>query len=131
MHLDRGVRRAGWRAAALCTHSAATHGINVLNKWQLNLLTALGTVALLLAVANALLFMQNRGQQAELAQQQQFIQQTVPLEGLYREIIKALAEMALKGNDRQVLDMLASQGINVTPNSTTPGVDAAGAKGQK
>ena len=103
----------------------------MLNKWQLNLLTVLGTAALLLSVANGALFALNRGQQAELAQQQQFIQQTVPLERLYREIIKALAEMALKGNDRQVLDMLASQGISVTPNSPTPSADAAGAKGQK
>ncbi len=89
----------------------------MLNKWQYNLLTALGALALMLAIANATLFTNNRSAQAELAQRQQFIQQTGPLEGLYRDIVKALAEMAVKGNDKQVLDMLAAQGLSVTVNT--------------
>lgn len=97
----------------------------MLNKWQYKLLTALGALALLLAIANAVLFTGNRAAQAELAQRQQFVQQTAPLEGLYRDIVKALAEMAVKGNDKQVLDMLAAQGLSVTVN--TPEAPAAGA----
>lgn len=89
----------------------------MLVKWQFNLLTALGALALALVIVNATLFTINRSGQADLAQRQQFVQQTVPLEGMYREIVKALAEMALKGNDRQVLDMLAAQGINVSVNN--------------
>ena len=95
----------------------------MLDKWQYNLLTALGALALLLAIANAVLFTGNRTAQAELAQRQQFVQQTGPLEGLYRDIVKALAEMAVKGNDKQVLDMLAAQGLSVTVN--TPDAPAA------
>jgi len=87
-----------------------------MTQWQHNLLTALGALALLLAITNATLFSNNRSAQAELSQRQQFIQQTGPLESLYRDIVKALAEMAVKGNDKQVLDMLAAQGINVTVN---------------
>ena len=95
-------------------------------KWQFKLLTLLGASALVLVLSNALLFTQNRNAQGTLSQRQQFIQQTVPLEGLYRDIAKALAEMAVKGNDRQVLDMLATQGLSVTVNGT-----AGAAKGDK
>jgi hypothetical protein len=31
--------------------------------------------------------------------------------------VKALAEMAVKGNDKQVLDILAAQGLSVTVNA--------------
>jgi len=99
----------------------------MLHKWQYNLLTALGALALMLAIANATLFTSNRSAQAELAQRQQFVQQTGPLEGLYRDIVKALAEMAVKGNDKQVLDMLAAQGLSVTVN--TPDAPAGTAAG--
>lgn len=88
----------------------------MLTRWQFNLLTALGAAALVLVVAGAALSAQNRAAQGALVQRQQFIQQTVPLEGLYRDIVKALAEMAVKGNDRQVFDMLSAQGLSVTVN---------------
>ena len=97
----------------------------MLTKWQYNLLTALGALALLLAITNATLFTANRRLQGELAQRQQFIQQTGPLEGLYRDIVKALAEMAVKGNDKQVLDMLSAQGLNVTVNTPDASAGAA------
>ena len=88
-----------------------------MTKWQFNLLTALGTLALVLVMANSALFSLNQGAQATLNHQQEFVQQTVPLEGLYREIVKGLAEMAIKANDRQVLDMLAAQGLNISVNN--------------
>lgn len=89
----------------------------MLSKWQYTLLAALGALALLLVLANGLLFTQNRATQARLNQRQQFVQQTVPLEGLYNDIVKTLAQRAVKGNDRQVLNMLASQGLTVTVNN--------------
>ena len=109
----------------------------MLNKWQYNLLTALGALTLALAITNAVLFTTNRTAQAELAQRQQFVQQTGPLEGLYRDIVKALAEMAVKGNDKQVLDMLTAQGLSVTVNTpdapapTAAPAPAAAKKGDK
>jgi hypothetical protein len=89
----------------------------MLSKWQYTLLAGLGALALLLVLANGLLFMQNRATQARLNQRQQFVQQTVPLEGLYNDIVKTLAQRAVRGNDRQVLNMLASQGLTVTVNN--------------
>ncbi|MEO7851916.1 MAG: hypothetical protein ABIR94_06620 [Rubrivivax sp.] len=100
---------------------------------QFAVLTALGAGAVLLAIANAVLFTFNRDAQAEVNARQQYLQQTVSLEGLYRDIVKALAELAVKNNDQQLLQMLAAQGINVsvTPSpapapATAPAPAAAG-----
>jgi hypothetical protein len=86
----------------------------MLSQPQSRLLTTLGALAVLLVLANATLFMQNRGRQATLGERQQFVQQTVPLESLYRDIVRSLADAAVKSNDRQVLDMLAAQGLSVS-----------------
>jgi hypothetical protein len=88
----------------------------MLKPWQFNLLTALASLAVLLMAVNAVLITLNRESQLQLSQRQQFIQQTVPLESLYRDIVKALAEMAIKSSDHQVLNMLAAQGLSVTVN---------------
>jgi hypothetical protein len=88
----------------------------MLSKWQFNLLTALGAVAVLLVVANSTLFLLNRHSQEALTQRQQFVQQTVPLEGLYRDIVKALAELGVKANDQQLLGVLSAQGLSVKVN---------------
>ena len=104
----------------------------MLARWQFNTLTVLGALALLLAVVNATLFTVNREAQAEIAQRQQFIQQSAALEGLYREMVKALAELGTRGNDRALLDILAAQGLNVSvggaaaaPMAAAPGSSPA------
>lgn len=91
----------------------------MLVRWQHHLLSALGAAALLMVVLNALLFTFNRDARNELNQRQQFIQQTVPVEALYREIVKSLAEMAVKDKDKPLLDMLAAQGLTITPGGPT------------
>jgi hypothetical protein len=92
---------------------------------QFSLLVGLGVLALLLAIGNAVVFSGNRDAQAELSARQQYLQQTVGLEGLYRDMVKALAELAVKNDDRQLLQMLASQGINVSVNAPAPAATAA------
>ena len=86
----------------------------MLARWQFYALTALGALALLLALADVGLAVTNRDAQLVVAQRQQFIQQSVALEGLYREMVKALAELGARGNDRALLDVLAAQGLSVT-----------------
>jgi hypothetical protein len=86
----------------------------MLARWQFNALVALGGISLVLTVVNAALFTLNRESQSEIAQRQQFVQQSVGLEGLYREIVKALAELGARTSDRGLLDILAAQGLNVT-----------------
>lgn len=86
----------------------------MLKTWQYQLLNCIGALAFVLVILNGTLFMINRDSQAEIGTRQQFVQQTVQLEGLYREIVKALAELAVKSNDTQIMQMLAAQGINVS-----------------
>jgi hypothetical protein len=102
----------------------------MLTTLQFRALLALGVLAVVLMAANAWLFSANRGQQELLAQRQAYVQQTQGLEVLYREIAKALADLALRSNDRSVLDMLAAQGITVTPSApaTQPPVQPAPAE---
>ena len=97
----------------------------MLSRFQHLVLCLLGGSAIVLALTNAWLVAGNRGVQADINQRQQFLQQTAPLEVLYRDIAKALAELALKSNDRRVLDMLAGQGINVSPNAAAPSPSSA------
>jgi len=92
----------------------------MLRVWQHRTLVALGALALLLVIANGVLFTQNRSAQAELNARQQYLQQTVGLESLYRDIVKALAELGVKNNDQQLLRMLAAQGINVSITPAAP-----------
>jgi hypothetical protein len=79
----------------------------------------LAAAALLAVVANVLLFAQVRDAQQALQQRQQFIQQTVPVEALYRDIVKSLAEMAVRDKDKPLLDMLKAQGLTITPGGPT------------
>jgi len=86
--------------------------------------TVLAGCALLLAGANVLLGSMNRGLQADIGQRQQYVQQSVQLEGLYREIIRALAELGARNNDQDVRALLAQHGISYTVN-TAPQQPAA------
>lgn len=107
----------------------------MLSTWQFSLLTGLGAAAVVLAASNGWLFMQNRAEQGRLTQNQQWVQQAGGHETLYRELVKALAELGVKGNDAQVLNMLAAQGLSVSVNSPTApaagAIDTATRKGAK
>ena len=96
----------------------------MLARWQLFVLNGLGIAALALVVANALLFASNRESQATLMQRQQYVQQSVALESLYGELVKALAEAGTRGNDRQLIDLLAAQGLSVTVTPPAPGASS-------
>jgi hypothetical protein len=85
----------------------------MLKKNEFRILTSLAAIGLLLAIANMVLFSQNRFAQVEVTQRAQYIQQTVQLEPFYREMVKALGELAVRNNDTELRDMLAKQGIVV------------------
>ena len=100
----------------------------MLKSWQYTVLNAIGALALLLVLFNAVLFTKNRDLQQQVNARQQYLQQTTALEGLYRDIVKALAELAVSNNDTQLLEMLASQGLNVSVNAPTPASPPAAVK---
>ena len=87
-----------------------------MTRTQFWIVTGLAAASLALLALNAYLLFGNRAVQRELAARQQFVQQSAQLEGLYREIVRALAELAARNNDEAVRTMLARHGITYTVN---------------
>jgi len=87
-----------------------------------NLLTAWSALILLGVIVNIVIGLGNQSIQAEVAERQQEITQTIHLETLNRQLLAVLAEMALKTNDEQLKKVLAESGINLdaVPGSTPP-----------
>ena len=75
-------------------------------------LTALAALLLVLVLVNILMSLGNQSLRVEVNERQQFLAQSMQLEGLHREIITVLATVALKTNNDQLKSLLASQGIN-------------------
>lgn len=88
--------------------------------WQacVTLAAALGVV---LALTNMVLFERNRSLQGEVGSRAQYIQQSVQLEGLHREIVNAIANLAARNKDDALKTILSQQGItfNVGPPDST------------
>jgi hypothetical protein len=96
-----------------------------MRRMQFCISTVLAAAALLLAGANVLLGSMNRSLQADIGQRQQYVQQSVQLEGLYREIIRALAELGARNNDEAVRALLGKHGITYTVNPPAAGTPPA------
>jgi type VI protein secretion system component VasK len=104
----------------------------MLTRWQFWVLTLLALASAALIGANMWRFAANRQLQAEVTQRAQFIQQTVPLEALNREIVAALAQLAVRSKDDQLRALLTSLGLTVTETPATPAPAApATAAGKK
>ncbi|MGH7852198.1 MAG: hypothetical protein ACREP3_02065 [Candidatus Binatia bacterium] len=77
------------------------------------ILTAWSALMVLLVIVNIVIALGNQSIQAEVAERQQEIGQTIQLETLNRQLITVLANMALKTNDEQLKKLLAETGINL------------------
>jgi type VI protein secretion system component VasK len=99
----------------------------VLKDWQFWLLTLLAAAAAVLIGLNMVRFGENRKLQAEVNERAQFIQQTIPLEALSREIALALAQLGVRSQDAQIAALLSSLGITVTVNMPQPAAAAPAA----
>lgn len=88
---------------------------------QFWILTATGGLAIALALSNMMIFQSNRKLQDEAASRAQYIQQSITMEGLYRDIVKALADRALATHDNQVRDLLAAEGLNLNFDQAADG----------
>jgi hypothetical protein len=76
-------------------------------------LTILGGLMLLLVFVNIVLSLGNQWLRMQVGERQQAITQAMQLEAVQREIVTAIATVALKTNDAQLKSLLASQGINL------------------
>ena len=105
----------------------------MLKRWEYWLLTLPVLAIVVLVGVNITLFNANRTAQAEVATRAQYIQQTAQLEPLYREIVKALADLSVRNNDSELRDMLAKRGITVSaspPAAAPPAPSAEPRKGK-
>ena len=87
--------------------------------------TVLAAACFLAMAANVALGVSNGAARADVAQRQQFVQQSVQLEGLYREIIRALAELGARNNDGDLKALLQRHGITYSVNPNAPPAVAA------
>ncbi|HEX9442878.1 MAG TPA: hypothetical protein VGA73_02105 [Candidatus Binatia bacterium] len=90
------------------------------NLRRIGFLTPLAVLILVLVLVNVLLTIGNQSLRIQLAERQQLINQSIQMEGLYREIVTTLAAVAIKTNDEQLKGVLASQGINLGGEPKTP-----------
>lgn len=95
--------------------------------WFRGVLSGVALLGLIFVAINIFLFLGNRTIQGDVNDRQQFINQSIQLDRLNRELIAALANLAARNNDDQVRNLLASQGITFTVNQpTTAGPAASG-----
>ena len=97
----------------------------VFPRWQYRLTTVVALIAAIGAGTCMWLFGANRSAQAELAGRARYIQTSVQLEGLYRELLKALADLAVRNQDPALTQLLSSQGITVSASPVSAGAAAA------
>ena len=82
-------------------------------------LTLIATASVVAVITNIAMYLVNRTTQAEINSRTLFLQQTVQLEVLYREMVKGLADVSLRNQDKALQDLLTSHGITVTPAAGT------------
>ena len=78
------------------------------------ILTALTVIVLILILVTIVLYSDNVQRQKDINSRQALIFQTRQLEFTYSELVKSLAEVAVVRSDKELRQLLASQGITPT-----------------
>ena len=73
----------------------------------------LSSLVLLSVLVNILLTLGNQSVQTEVGDRQQYIAQAIQLENLSRQVVGAMANMALKSNDEALKKLLMANGIDL------------------
>jgi histidinol phosphatase-like PHP family hydrolase len=90
--------------------------MQLLRDWKFSLVTAIALIGSILVLVNVSIHRGNRTLQADVAQRQQFINQSIQLARLNNEIIQALARLSAETNDESIRQLLADQGVTFTVN---------------
>ena len=85
---------------------------------QFWILTLLAVVLCGLSVLDVILSVDNHRVRAEISTRTRFVQESLRLEPVYKTLVGALAELATKGKDEQIRDLLEGQGITATLGDT-------------
>jgi len=81
-------------------------------------LNVVGFITLVLVFVNMFLLVGNQSLQRIVAERQQVIMRSIQMQGPAREVITALANLAVRTDDEQLKQLLANHGITVTVNPT-------------
>ena len=79
-------------------------------------LNLVGFVTFMLVFANMFLMVSNQSLQRAIADRQQLIMRSIQMQGTAREIITAMANLAVRTDDEQLKQVLTNHGINVSAN---------------
>ena len=79
-------------------------------------IAVIAVIALGFVAANIFLHRTNLALQEELAQRQQFINESIRLSRLNTQLVQALATLAAQSDDQAIRDLLAIHGITFTVN---------------
>lgn len=99
----------------------------MLKRWQFWVLTMLAVAQAALVGFNMNAFGDNRKLQLEVNQRAVYLQQTSQAEQMARDIALSLAQLAVRNQDTQIRQMLASLGITVNFNEDAARAAQAGA----
>jgi hypothetical protein len=92
-----------------------------MTRLQFWLLTLLGAAALVVVSVNIFTMMANADLRTEVNQRQQFINQSVKLGRLHKQLIQGLANLSARSGDEELRQVLARHGIEFTVSkSATP-----------
>ena len=79
-------------------------------------LNVIGFLTLILVFVNMFLLVGNQSLQRIVAERQQVIMRSIQMQGPAREVISALANLAVRSDDEQLKQLLAKHGITVSVN---------------
>ena len=79
-------------------------------------LSGIALLVLALVLVNVFVSRSNAQLQQQVNERQLYIQQTLQLEGLYRDMVRALAELSVQNKDERLRALLAAQGISINLN---------------
>lgn len=97
----------------------------MLKRGEYWVLSVIGALCVAFVIANMVLFSGNRALQTQVDQRNQYIEQSLQLQGLYQQIVRAVADLSVKYHDEQLRAVLAKQGIHVTSSGQPPAAAAA------
>ena len=83
-------------------------------------LNLFGFLTLILVFVNMFLLVGNQSLQRVVGERQQFIMQSIQAQSGAREVIAAVANLAVRTDDEQLKQMLAKHGITVSVNPVAP-----------
>jgi hypothetical protein len=91
----------------------------------------LGGLALLLILSNVLLINGNRNLQMEIGRRQTVINNNGPMDQLNKALVQALAQASVDNEDKELRELLASQGFTVKKNEKVSAASDSGDKADK